>query len=79
MGATEEPSEPQLAALHEKTYLLKGLPYADFAIFTPFGRRCLKAQKFRVYVPLGDGSFMMHHAVATLLGTHLSSRGQGEG
>ena len=55
----EEPSESQLAALFKKTFTLKGPPYADFAIFTPFGRKCLKAQKFRVYQPLGDGTFMM--------------------
>lgn len=55
----EEPSEAQLAALHRKTFVLKGPPYADLAIFTPFGRKCLKAQKFRVYHPLGDGSHMM--------------------
>ena len=55
----EEPSEAQLAALHRKTFILKGPPYADLAIFTPFGRKCLKAQKFRVYHPLGDGSYMM--------------------
>eukprot|EP00435_Cladocopium_sp_Y103_P012240 s3598_g3.t1 len=40
----EEPSESQLAALHRKVFMLKGVPYADFAIFTPFGRRCQKAQ-----------------------------------
>ena len=32
----EEPSEAQLAALHKKVFLLKGPPYADLAIFTPF-------------------------------------------
>ena len=53
MGAAP-PEEEELAALRKKTYTLKGPPYADFAVFTPFGRRCLKAQK-----PLGDGSFLM--------------------
>lgn len=55
----EEPSEAQLAALHRKTFVFKKPPYADLAIFTPFGRKCSKAQKFRVYHPLGDGSHMM--------------------
>ena len=55
----EEPSDGQLAALHRKTFILKAAPYADLAIFTPFGRKCQKAQKFRVYHPLGDGSYMM--------------------
>ena len=55
----EEPSEAQLAALRRKTFVLKGPPYSDLAIFLPFGRRCLKAEKFRVYHPLGDGSYIM--------------------
>ena len=55
----EEPTDGQLAALHRKTFILKAAPYADLAIFTPFGRKCQKAQKFRVYHPLGDGSYMM--------------------
>jgi len=55
----EESSDAQLAALHRKTFVLKAAPYADLAIFTPFGRKCQKAQKFRVYHPLGDGSYMM--------------------
>ena len=55
----EEPSENQLAALHRRCIWLKGAPYTDFAIWTPFGRKCQKAQKFRVYYPLGDGSCMM--------------------
>ena len=42
----EEPSEAQLAALHRRTWVLKRAPYTDFAIWTPFGRKCLKAQKF---------------------------------
>ena len=55
----EEPSEAQLAALHKRVFILKGTPYCDFAIWTPFSRKNLKLQKFRMYVPLGDGSYLM--------------------
>lgn len=55
----EEPSEAQLAALHKRAFVLKGTPYCDFAIWTPFSRKNLKLQKFRMYVPLGDGSYLM--------------------
>ena len=55
----EEPLDAQLAALHKKTFIFKGPLYTDLAIFTPFGRKRLKAQKFRVHHPLGDGSYIM--------------------
>ena len=61
MGAAptedEGPTESQLSALYKRTFVVKGTPYTDLAIFTPYGRRCQKAQKFRVYQPLGDGSY----------------------
>ena len=47
----EEPSEGQLAALHKRVFVLKGSPYCDFAIWTPFSRKNLKLQKFRMYRP----------------------------
>ena len=62
MGAPpeeEEPTEAQLAALHKKMSTLGQAPYVDFGVWLPFDRRALKAQKFRVYHPLGDGSYMM--------------------
>ena len=55
----EEPSEAQLAALHKRVFILKGTPYCDFAIWTPFSRRNLKLRKFSLYVPLGDGSYLV--------------------
>ena len=55
----EEPSEAQLAALHLRTWVLKCAPYTIFAIWRPLGWKFLKAQKFRVYYPLGDGSYIM--------------------
>ena len=55
----EEPTAAQLAGLHKRVILLKQAPYVDFGVWVPFGRRALKLQKFRVYTPLGDGSFLM--------------------
>ena len=62
MGAPpeeEEPTESQLAALHKRVGVLGQAPYVDFGVWLPFGRRALKAQKFRVYHPVGDGSYML--------------------
>ena len=54
----EEPTGAQLAALNKK--LEAGLsPYVDFSVWTPFERRSSRAQKFRVYQPLGDGSYLL--------------------
>ena len=55
----EEPTAAQLAGLRKRTVVLKQAPYVDFGVWVPFGRRALKLQKFRVYTPLGDGSFLM--------------------
>ena len=55
----EEPTASQLAGLHKRVVVLKQAPYTDFGVWVPFGRRALKQQKFRVYTPLGDGSFLM--------------------
>ena len=61
MGAPpqeEEPTGAQLAALNKK--LEAGLsPYVDFSVWTPFERRTSRSQKFRVYQPLGDGSYLL--------------------
>ena len=55
----EEPSEAQLSALNRKVNELHQCPYVDFAVWQPFARRTQKAQKFRTYVPLGDGSYLL--------------------
>ena len=55
----EEPTASQLAGLHKRVVVLKQAPYTDLGVWVPFGRRALKLQKFRVYTPLGDGSFPM--------------------
>ena len=62
----EEPSEGQLAALHKRAFVLKGASYCDFAIWTLFSRKNLKLQKFRLYVPLGGGSYLMKDFQAKL-------------
>ena len=55
----EEPSDAQLAALYRRVVTLGQPPYTDFSVWTPYSRRALRTQKFRTYIPLGDGSFMM--------------------
>ena len=63
MGAApaeeEEPTEAQLAGLHKCVMVSKQAPYVDFGVWLPFGRRALKAQKFRVYMLMGDGTYFM--------------------
>ena len=63
MGSTpeeeEEATDAKLAALYKRTVVLKQAPYCDFSVWTPFGRRALWSQKFRTYVPLGDGSYLV--------------------
>ena len=54
----EEPTPSQLAALNKRVVKLLAAPYVDFAIWTPFERRAAKSHRFRVFTPLGDGSFL---------------------
>lgn len=62
MGAqpeeAEEPSPSQLAALAKRSITLGQAPYTDFGIWVPFERKMAKTQKFRIYTPLGDGSYL---------------------
>ena len=55
----EEPTDAQMAALHHRVRVQKQPPYVDFSIWLPFGRRVLKNQKFRAFMPVGDGSFVV--------------------
>ncbi|CAE7256557.1 unnamed protein product [Symbiodinium sp. CCMP2592] len=62
MGAppTEEsePSLEQYLALKRRTS--SGLPpYAEFSVFVPFARKALKASKFRSFVTVGEGEYML--------------------
>jgi len=52
-----EPHEDQLAALHFRVFVALASPYADFAVFGPFGRRSQRSGKFRVWLPVGDGTY----------------------
>lgn len=62
MGAmpdeTEEPTANQLAALSKRVTKLGAAPYADFAVWLPFERKMAKNHRFRVFTPLGDGSYL---------------------
>ena len=56
----EEPNEAQLSALHRRINVLKQPPCADFGVWLPFARRtqkAQKAQKFRAFMPVGDGTY----------------------
>ena len=55
----EEPNEAQLSALHRRMNVLKQPPYADFGVWLPFARRTQKAQKFRAFMPVGDGTYVV--------------------
>ena len=55
----EEPTDAQLAALHHRVRVQNQPAYVDFSVWLPFGRRVLKNQKFRAFLPIGDGSFVM--------------------
>ena len=54
----EEPSPNQLAALFKRVYVNDHPPYCDFGVWLPFERKMSKAHRFRVFTPLGDGSFL---------------------
>ena len=54
----EEPSPNQLAALHKRVFVNDHPPYCDFGVWLPFERKMTKTHRFRVYTPLGDGSFL---------------------
>ena len=48
-----------MSALHRGVNVLKQQPYADFGVRLPFARRTQKAQKFRAFMPVGDGTYMV--------------------
>ena len=55
--AEHEPSPDQMSALRTRVVDLKASPYADFALFTPYQLRFLKALKFSNHVLQPDGTF----------------------
>ncbi len=54
----EEPSPNQLAALFKRVFVNDHPPYCDFGVWLPFERKMSKSHRFRVFTPLGDGSFL---------------------
>eukprot|EP00913_Durusdinium_trenchii_P011626 g10919.t1 len=50
----EEPTIEQLSALKKKLALGKP-PYCDFGVFVPFGRKALRASKYRTWIPTAEG------------------------
>ena len=52
-----EPTLEQLSALNYRVTSLGLSPYADFAVWNPYGRKGLRAAKFRAWYPMGDGTF----------------------
>ena len=52
-----DPTSDQVAAMDSKINRSLQAPYADFAVFGPFGRRAARATKFRAWIPTGDGTF----------------------
>ena len=55
---TEEPSANQLAALAKRVFQCDAAPYVDFGIWGPYERKLSRSNKCKVYIPLGDGSFL---------------------
>ena len=54
----EEPSTEQISALQKR--ITAGLgPYADFALFLPYGKKAIRAQKYRTYLPSPEGGYIM--------------------
>eukprot|EP00435_Cladocopium_sp_Y103_P054303 s2086_g17.t1 len=52
----EEPSTEQLSALHRRL-VLHQTPYADFALFGPFGKKLQRTQRFRTFVMTSGGQY----------------------
>eukprot|EP00435_Cladocopium_sp_Y103_P021888 s3866_g5.t1 len=51
----EEPTLEQMSALQRCLQVQDVAPYADFAIYVPFGQRALRASKWRTFVATPDG------------------------
>ena len=60
-GAPQEDEDctvEQLSALNKRVATLDLLPYVDLAVWQPYGRRALKATKFRAWIPDGAGAYI---------------------
>ena len=62
MGAPPQEEEDctveQLSALHKRIVTLEMAPYVDLAVWLPYGRRALRANKFRAWLPDGSGAYI---------------------
>ncbi len=54
----ENPTLEQMSALSRRVRTLMLPPYTDFAIWTPFSRRVLKAAKYQTFLMQEDGTFV---------------------
>ena len=54
----EDPTVDQLSALYHRVVTLKGSPYVDFAVYTPFNRRVARANKFMAHIMQPDASWL---------------------
>jgi hypothetical protein len=52
----EEPTEIQVKGLQVRVDR-GSTPCVDFGIFGPYGRKLMRALKFRTWMPNGDGTF----------------------
>eukprot|EP00435_Cladocopium_sp_Y103_P039809 s2729_g10.t1 len=55
---SEDPTMEQISAVVRKVKVLGQPPYCDFAVWVPFAKRHLKAQKYQSFVLQEDGSFL---------------------
>ncbi len=52
-----EVNDDQLAALAYRVTVMNRTLYADYAVWTPYGEQVGAAQKFKVWLPVGNGKF----------------------
>lgn len=67
---SEDPTTEQLSAIIRKVRVLQQPPYCDFAVFVPFARRHLRAQKYQSFVLQEDGSFLQKMVAGPSCFTH---------
>ena len=67
---SEDPTTEQLSAIIRKVRVLHQPPYCDFAVFVPFARRHLRAQKYQSFVLQEDGSFLQKMVAGPSCFTH---------
>eukprot|EP00435_Cladocopium_sp_Y103_P074084 s120_g46.t1 len=55
---SEDPTMEQISAVYRKVRVLGQPPYCDFAVWVPFAKKHLRAQKYQSFVLQEDGTFM---------------------